>query len=90
MFYMAEAALLQKGLAFSKHSGVISAFGKHFVKSCLIPSKYHRMLHDAFCVRNIGDYGYEEDVTREEAERVLMNAEEFLSYVANYLQQEIP
>lgn len=90
MFYAAESALLHKGLTFSKHSGVISAFGKYFVKSQLIPSKYHRMLHNAFRVRNIGDYGYEEDVTREEAEMILANAEDFLSCVESYLQQENP
>jgi len=52
MFYAAEAALLKKGLSFSKHSGVIAAFGKHFAKSQVIPSKYHKMLRDAFRARN--------------------------------------
>ncbi|WP_369018012.1 HEPN domain-containing protein [Thermatribacter velox] len=54
MFYAAEASLLKKGLSFSKHSGVISAFGKHFAKPRIIPSEYHKMLRDAFRVRNIG------------------------------------
>lgn len=33
MFYLAEALLLGEGLAYSKHSAVIAAFGRHFVKS---------------------------------------------------------
>lgn len=33
MFYIAEAFLLGEGLAFSKHSAVISAFGERFAKS---------------------------------------------------------
>ncbi|MFQ5848755.1 MAG: HEPN domain-containing protein, partial [Candidatus Methylomirabilales bacterium] len=33
MFYLAEAGLLAKGLAFSKHSRVISAFSEHLVKA---------------------------------------------------------
>ena len=32
MFYVAEALLLGEGLTFSKHSAVIAAFGKSFVK----------------------------------------------------------
>lgn len=88
MFYAAEAALLKKGLSFSKHSGVIAAFGKHFAKSQVIPSKYHKMLRDAFRARNIGDYDYEEEVTREEAANILSNAEDFLSVIENYLRKE--
>ena len=30
MFFMAEAALLTKGLSASSHKGVISMFGRHF------------------------------------------------------------
>ena len=32
MFYLVEAILLTKGLSFSKHKGVIAAFGEHFAK----------------------------------------------------------
>lgn len=33
MFYVASAFLLGRGLAFSSHSGVISAFGQHFART---------------------------------------------------------
>jgi len=33
MFYVAEALLLGEGLACSKHSAVIAAFGQHFSKA---------------------------------------------------------
>jgi uncharacterized protein len=33
MFYVAEAFLLEEGLAFSKHSAVIAAFGRQFTKT---------------------------------------------------------
>jgi uncharacterized protein (UPF0332 family) len=35
MFYCAEALLFSIGLSFSKHSAVISFFGKEFVKTKL-------------------------------------------------------
>jgi len=37
MFYATEALLLTKGLSLSKHSGVISTFGKEFIKTGIIP-----------------------------------------------------
>jgi uncharacterized protein (UPF0332 family) len=37
MFYTAEAVLLTKNLSFSKHSAVIAAFGKEFVKPAILP-----------------------------------------------------
>ncbi|MBF4475915.1 HEPN domain-containing protein [Methanobacterium formicicum] len=33
MFYAAEAVLLTKNLKFSSHSGVVSQFGIHFIKT---------------------------------------------------------
>jgi len=40
MFYAAQAALLTKTLSFSSHKGVISAFGKHFIKTEIFPEKW--------------------------------------------------
>jgi uncharacterized protein (UPF0332 family) len=33
MFYLAEALLFERDLAFRKHSGVQAAFGRHFARS---------------------------------------------------------
>ena len=53
MFYVAEALLLAKGMTFSSHSAVISAFGKEFAKPGTMPGEYHRYLLDAQEARNI-------------------------------------
>ena len=37
MFYMAQALLEGEGLAFSKHSAVIAALGRYFVKTGRLP-----------------------------------------------------
>jgi uncharacterized protein (UPF0332 family) len=42
MFYIAEAFLLGEGLAFSSHSAVIAAFGRHFAKTERVPPEFHR------------------------------------------------
>ena len=38
MFYIAEAMLLQLGLSYSKHSAVISAFGREYTKTGIMDS----------------------------------------------------
>lgn len=44
MFYIAEAFLLGKGLTYSSHSAVISAFGREFARTKRLPVEYHRYL----------------------------------------------
>lgn len=86
MFYIAEAFLLSKNLSFSKHSGVIAAFGEHFSKSEIIDKKFHRFLIDASEVRETGDYEVTEEVPKEAAEELLKQAKEFLLIAENYLK----
>jgi uncharacterized protein (UPF0332 family) len=45
MFYMAEAFLLGVGLSFSRHAGVIAAFGERFAKTGIVPVEFHRYLN---------------------------------------------
>ena len=50
MFYLAEAVLLSKGMAFSKHSAVIAAFGQHLVKPGHLPTQLHEAIRHVFSV----------------------------------------
>ena len=56
MFYVAEALLLELGLAFSSHSAIIANYGKEFAKTRLLNPKFHNYLIKAQDRRNIGDY----------------------------------
>jgi uncharacterized protein (UPF0332 family) len=78
MFYVAEAFLLGKGLAFSKHSGVHAAFGEHFAKTGIVQPEFHRYLIRGMAVRHAGDYGKARKVTPEEAAEQITRAEQFL------------
>ena len=78
MFYMAEALLLGKNLAFSKHSAVIAAFGKHFVKKGIVSPEYHRYLISSLELRHAGDYGSNADVSPEESAGQIERAEQFV------------
>ncbi len=58
MFYVGEALLLTKELSFSSHKGVITAFGKYFIKTGIFPKNMGRDFNRAFDKRQISDYGY--------------------------------
>ena len=77
MFYVAEALLTEEGLSFSKHSGVQSALGVHFVKSGRLNARHHRNLLAAFNKRIAADYGVDAVVSKDEVEAMIRNAREF-------------
>lgn len=77
MFYIAQAFLLSEGQSYSKHSAVIAAFGRDFVKAGKIDPKFHRYLIDAQEVRLIADYRGE-PLNGGEAQLQIDRAEEFL------------
>jgi len=84
MFYVAQAFLIGKGLAFSKHSAVCSAFGKHFVKTGIISSEFHQYPIKGMELRHAGDYGKAESVTPESSIEQMAHAEQFL-HLREYL-----
>lgn len=55
-FYVAEALLLSKGLGFSRHGQVISQYGLHFAKTEVLDRRFHRLLDEAFTLRQTVDY----------------------------------
>lgn len=82
MFYVAQAFLEGEGLAFSKHSAVISAFGERFAKTGAVPAEFHGILIRGMEVRQAGDYGGTRSVTAEEAKEQIAQAEQFVALAA--------
>ncbi len=89
MFFMAEAALMLKGLSASSHRGVISLFGKHFVQTGIFDHELGQTLRRAYDVRLTGDYAVGITVSREEAEDLLRAAHKFVTTVRAYLEREV-
>ena len=86
MFYAAEAFLLGKGLAFSKHSGVNAAFGQHFVKTGIVPPEFHRYLIRGMDLRHAGDYDTETVVTAQTASEQIVHARRFLQLAESLIR----
>ncbi len=87
MFYAASALLASKGISRSKHSGVRSAFGEHFVKTGLIESEYAKMLGHAFDSRLDSDYDISFTAERMLAEEMLHDVRRFVDRIEQYLLQ---
>jgi uncharacterized protein (UPF0332 family) len=79
MFYIAQAFLEGEGLAFSKHSAVIAAFGQRFAHTGRVPVEFHRFLLTAQDLRHSGDYGPPHAVTLDQAREQITRAEAFLA-----------
>lgn len=89
LFYIAEALLLERGLAFSSHSAVIANFGKEFAKTQTLNPKFHNYLIKAQDRRNIGDYAIGSHLTDDEVREMLDWGKEFLKTAEKFLSQSI-
>lgn len=88
VFYTMEAVLLTKQISSSRHSGVISEFNFHFVKSGIFPKNFSKIIGRLFRERQAGDYGIYSEVNEEETDKNLELAENFLKKVKEYLEKE--
>lgn len=87
VFYLMEAILLTKNLTFSKHSAVISAFNRYFIKEGIFPKEFGKMIGNLFRERQIGDYGYVNSPSKAEAEKDLEDAEEISKAIKFFLKK---
>ena len=87
MFYAILALLIFEKFGSSKHSGVLSYFNSHFVKTGKIPKELGRAVNKAFDLRLRGDYREQAILTREQVAPFLKLSENFISAVKDYLQQ---
>jgi uncharacterized protein (UPF0332 family) len=85
MFYVAEALLLGQGLAFSKHAGVIAAFGQRLARPGIVPVVLHRYLIDGQDMRTTGDYSIGPSLTEAQATEQIAHAEDFLLWAERLL-----
>lgn len=85
MFTAARALLATKRLDSSKHSGVISLFNQHFVKTGIVAKDLGQMLMKGKDLRENGDYKDFVEVSMEEAQQQYRDAEEFIKQIEDAL-----
>lgn len=85
MFHAVRALLSYDEFDAKKHSAVISFFNKNYVASGKLDKKFARTLTNAFDVRRDSDYKDFFKATREEAERQVADAVEFVQAIQFFL-----
>jgi uncharacterized protein (UPF0332 family) len=87
-FYTAEALLLSEGLSYSRHSQVVAQFGRRFAKTGELDASYHRLLIEAFELRQAADYSAAPDtVSEEDARHTIREGKAFLAVARECLEQ---
>ena len=85
-FHAATAALLSKGLRFSKHRGLIAAVHRDLVRPGLLSTDVGRVLGKLFELRDTGDYVGIERVTPRAARHAVALAESFVDGALRLLE----
>jgi len=88
IFFGTKALLLTKNLDPKKHSGVISFFNQHLVKTGEVEKEFAEILKFAQKGRISADYDEFYIASPEEARSQLENAEKFLQRVKEILQEK--
>ena len=90
MFYMAEAALLEKGKAYSSHRAIHNGFFNEFIETSLLDKNQHQSFVRGFELRQAGDYGGFAAVTKEQSKDILQRARNFIKSIKNACSFSLP
>ncbi|MBI5700801.1 HEPN domain-containing protein [Candidatus Saganbacteria bacterium] len=88
VFHMLQAVLLVKNLSFSKHSGVIGGFSRHFIKEGLFPREYAGKIKNLWKNREIGDYEYETKISSKDARESIEEANLIVNSLKKYIESK--
>jgi len=87
-FHAVQALFIYNGLASRRHSGMISQFGMHFVKTHVIDDRLGGFLTRMEQLRERADYNCIYSVTQTEVEVMIEPARELISKIEDLLQKE--
>ena len=88
IFHAMRAVLALDQKDFKKHSAVIAQFMQSYLKTDILPRKHGALITNASLIRNRSDYEDFYVCSIEDTEKLLSGAEEFLSDVEAYLNQQ--
>lgn len=85
IFHAIRAVNALTGFDSSKHSGVIAYFNQNYVKTEIFPRELSKLIRLASENREKADYLDFFIASREEAEKQIQRAEQFLEHIEKYL-----
>jgi len=88
LLHGARALLATKGLDSKKHSGVISLFNRHFVKTGIVPKGLGKLLLNAKDIREESDYNEFYVVSKQDTVDLVEQAKDFLEIIAKLIETD--
>lgn len=89
IFHAINVVHAVKGDAFKRHKDAIANFNKSYVKTEIFPREIGRKISEAEEIRHASDYDDFYIASREETERQIDVADEFLQLVEEYCNNQI-
>ena len=89
IFHAINAIHALDGRAYKRHKDAISNFNKDYVKTEIFPREMGRKIGEAEVIRHASDYDDFYIASREEAERQIMVANEFVQLVERYCMSRL-
>lgn len=87
VFHAINAVHALNGNAFKRHKDAIGNFNKNYVKTEIFPREIGRKIGEAAEIRHASDYDDFYIASREESERQIVVADEFIQMVESYCEQ---
>ena len=87
MYHLAKALLALKNVHPKTHSGAIREFGLRFVKGEEVEEYYGKALRFAKEKREKSDYDFFVEISKEEAEAIIHDAETFLGRIKRAIEE---
>lgn len=89
VFHAINAVHILNGASYKKHKDAIANFNKEYVKTEIFPRTIGRKITRAEEIQHASDYDDFYIATREEAEEMIVTAEEFLAMTREYCERII-
>ncbi len=86
-FYSVTALLKTKGLSFSKHTAVLSAFRRYFIKTGVFRTAYSNLYKRLFDLRQASDYDVLTAVDEDEVKKRFAETVAFVDEIETWLRQ---
>ena len=87
MYLAAKALLLKRDITVKTHKGLLSKFGLEFVDEGVVEKYYGRALRIAEELREEADYSISREISKEEAETIVKDAEKFLVRIKEAIKE---
>ncbi len=86
MFYATKSLFARDGLTVKRHAGLLTLFGREYVKTKVIAPEFHQILIKAFESRQKSDYDIYWKMTLDDAQTQLAAAKQFVTEIEKVLR----